>query len=70
MEVKKGLLYSSETVVKFIENWNEPRMGRVLKIIACNKMPKKWILVESGKMLRQAMKKRFTVVCQLCRTEL
>lgn len=57
MGAKKGLLYSSETVVEFTEDWNEPRMGGVLKIITCNKMSKKWILGKFGKMLGQGMKK-------------
>lgn len=56
-ERKRDLLYSSETVMKFMEDWNHQRMGRGLEIITCNKMSKKWILVKSGKILRRGMKK-------------
>lgn len=69
---KKGLLSSHEAEVKFVEGWSEPRMVRLLKIVARNKMSKKWILVKSGKILRQGMKNVLLqlIICHLSITKL
>lgn len=69
---KKGLLSSPEAEVKFVEGWSEPRMVRLLRIVARNKMPKKWILVISGKILRHSMKNVLLqlIICHLSITKL